>query len=548
MEHKAVSFKVQEDLYACFLLPTKKMALKYLGRFLQSPTQKLEQILRESGNVDQLVRFLNRYSSMGVNSVVFKGGFSALQMCSLHGHADCVRFLITQGGADCNHVNPLDNSTALHVGACGGSLAVVQALIELGGANVNCMTEVGFTPLHYAVLGGKRDVYVYMISTGLVDCSARNSEGISPLLLAARGGQLEAVAYLVEFAAISIQEADNLGCTALHYACANGNDALVTYLLSAGAYVASRDKKVCCLSKSTTHLKGIAFRSPPFYPLLFFLVQGRLPADLSEKAAIQAILASPPLSKAVSAATSSADVSSTNDSYRRYKVVDSIYAKMEVDCRSGNVRELEKIIKRRPDLIDMVFPGGWNCLHLCAQQGRASCIDALLTTTKMDADKGNEKNGITAMHIAAKFNHLFVIKLLMGKFKVNANHRTFKGRTPLHFAVLYADKTLCSFLLANKADHYAQDMRGVTALIAAALRGNGDIMALLIQYGADLGVQDVRGRTALHVAYAKGHLMLTAMLIKAGANEAVRNRRGETPLESMSGALPSPYLYPYPYP
>lgn len=206
---------------------------------------------------------------------------------------------------------------------------------------------------------------------------------------------------------------------------------------------------------------------------------------------------------------------------------------MEAACRSGNIRELEKILLRRPDVVDMVFPGGWNCLHLCAQQGRVTCIEALLTSTVLDAYKGNDRNGITAMHIASKYNQLPVIKLLIGKFKLDANHRTFKGRTPLHFAVLYGDKELCAYLLANKVDHYAQDTRGVTALIAAATRGNGDILSLLIQYGADLSTQDMRGRTALHAAYSKGHFTLTTMLIKAGADQTVRNQRNKTPSESM---------------
>ena len=255
---------------------------------------------------------------------------------------------------------------------------------------------------------------------------------------------------------------------------------------------------------------------------------------MTKNTAIQAILASPTLSKAASAETSSAAdaYSSANDSSRLYKVVDSVYAKVEAACRSGNVRELDKILRRRPDVIDMVFPGGWNCLHLCAQQGRVSCIETLLTSTALDCYKGNDKNGIAAMHIAAKFNHLPVIKLLIGDFKVDANHRTFKGRTPLHFAVLHGDKALCAYLLANKADHYAQDTKGVTALIAAASRGNGDILSLLIQYGADLSVQDVRGRTALHVAYYKGHFTLTTMLIKAGADQTIKNQRNETPRES----------------
>ena len=480
-----------------------------LGRLLRSPLERLERVLRETGKVEKLRLLLERFPHvLDVHNLVFKGGFSALQLCSLHGHAACVAYLISQQRVNVHHVNPLDNSTALHVGACGGSLEVVQALVELGNANVNCVTEMGFTPLHYAVLGGKTDVYVYLISTGLVDVSFRNSDGITPLLLASRSGQLKPVQYLIEFAAVNIEECDNNGCTSLHYACSGGCHALVMYLVGSGALATARDAK------------------------------GRLPVDLTKDAAIKTLLAggaagggghsfhaeflrsaggesfrsrdqgSSPRTSIASTLEGDRETGTlTTDSTYKYKVVDSIYSKLQVVCKSGQVSELESIVTRRPDLNSLEFPGGWGCLHLCAQHNQVQCLDLLLFKTNVDIDKENKTNGVTALHIACRNNCLPGIKVLLrGKnnIKANVNCRTFKGKVPLHFAVMHGDKSTCAYLLAQKADTFAQDVNGRTALMYAVRRRDLSIVELLMQYHADARIRDVKGRSAIDVARSRG--------------------------------------------
>jgi len=488
-----------------------------LGRLLRSPLERLERVLRETGKVEKLKLLLERFPHvLDVHSLVFKGGFSALQLCSLHGHAACVAYLISQQRVNVHHVNPLDNSTALHVGACGGSLEVVQALVELGNANVNCVTEMGFTPLHYAVLGGKTDVYVYLISTGLVDVSFRNSDGITPLLLASRSGQLKPVQYLIEFAAVNIEECDNNGCTSLHYACSGGCHALVMYLVGSGALATTRDAK------------------------------GRLPVDLTKDAAIKTLLvggaaggggfhaeflrsaggesfrsreggSSPRTSIASTLEGDRETGTLTTDSTYKYKVVDSIYSKLQVVCKSGQVSELESIVTRRPDLNSLEFPGGWGCLHLCAQNNQVQCLELLLFKTNVDIDKENTTNGVTALHIACRNNCLPAIKVLLrgkNKIKANVNCRTFKGKVPLHFSVMHGDKTTCAYLLAQKADTFAQDVNGRTALMYAVRRRDLSIVELLMQYNADATIRDVKGRSAIDVARSRGFTDVFALLSK----------------------------------
>ena len=471
----------------------------FFGKLLRSPLERLERVLRETGKEEKLRYLLERFGDkLDVHSLVFKGGFSSLQLCALHGHAACVHYLITEQHVNVHHVNPLDNSTALHVAACGGSLQVVQALVELGGANINCVTEMGFTPLHYAVLGGKTEVYVYLISTGLVDVSFRNSDGVTPLLLAARAGQHKACQYLIEYAAVSIEECDTNGCTALHYACAGGNQVLVMYLIGSGANACAKDNK------------------------------GRLPVDLSKDNSISALFSAGGVgvgssllpgmsckSRGSSPKTSNAsDRDTTTDSGRRYKVIDSVYGKLEAVCKSGRVSELEKIIARRPDLDELVFAGGWNCLHLCAQNGHVSCIELLANKAKMDVDRENGQNGVTALHILCRYNYLPAIKVLLnkGKTKVNVNCRTFKGKVPLHFAVMHGDKATCAYLLANKADTYAQDISGRTPLMYAVRRRDVQVIELLLQYNADVNVRDVKDRTAMQWARSRGYADVVALL------------------------------------
>ena len=502
-----------------------------LFKLLLSPQQKLERILRITGKVDKLEKLLKAHpDKLDVHTAVFKGGFSALQLCSLHGHADCVAYLITQQHVNVNHVNPLDNSTALHVAACGGTLAVVQALVELGGANMNCLTEMGFTPLHYSALGGKEDVYIYLISTGLVDVSFRTADGITPLLLAARAGQTKACQYLVEFAAVSVDEADHNGCTALHYAAVGGNEGLVKYLVSAGANLNNKDKK----GRSPLDLCR--------HPATSLLLSRAEPAagggggggdrGSSSSGSLYSFLAgagSPATSSEKTSTASDRDTTTDNSFPHRHKVVDTIYAKLETVCRSGRVSELEKIVARRPDLNDLLFPGGWNCLHLCAQKGHTACLELLVFKAKLDVDKENDKNGIAALHIACRFNFLSCIEVLVAEGNVNC--RTFKGKVPLHFSAMHGDASACDLLLSNGGDTYAQDVKGKTALMLAVMRGRADIVRILLQFGADPNLQDSRGRTALHMAYGRGSQGVVAALLEMGADEDIRTNRGKLPVE-----------------
>lgn len=92
---------------------------------------------------------------------------------------------------------PAGGKEALHV-ACEAAVSAecVSRLITLG-ANVNAMTDRGFTPLHVASQQGRNDLMIALIKSG-ANLEAVSDDGLgTPLQEAAANGQLQALKILV---------------------------------------------------------------------------------------------------------------------------------------------------------------------------------------------------------------------------------------------------------------------------------------------------------------------------------------------------------------
>ena len=127
-----------------------------------------------------------------------------------------------------------DGFTVLHWAARGGSLAVMEALVDQG-ANVDAMSTSGYTALHNAAWRGRLSVVKYLVGVG-ADVNAKGSNGLTALSWAARAGHLAVVKFLVGAGA------DVLGSTALHTAAGSGHLEMVELLVGAGADVNAKIK------------------------------------------------------------------------------------------------------------------------------------------------------------------------------------------------------------------------------------------------------------------------------------------------------------------
>lgn len=217
--------------------------LERLARKLANPLQKLERVVRQTGKVSKLQKLLKNHKEIreNINTIRFKG-FTCLHLCCLHGYEDCVEYLLTKAGADCNVLTADDGSTPLHMTCWSGNLYIILMLSQgCSISQISCVNKNGYTPLHYSCAGGHAEVYEFLIDHG-ADVTARTlNEGFTPLLISAYNNQLNAVQYLIDCSDIHVDEIDAKGRTSLMLAVAAGNLRMIRYLLKAGADINAVD-------------------------------------------------------------------------------------------------------------------------------------------------------------------------------------------------------------------------------------------------------------------------------------------------------------------
>jgi len=144
-----------------------------------------------------------------------------------------VRWILQQPGVDVNRVFPVLNDyvtslTALHLATAAGHLAIVQALLQANGVDVDARDSRGLTPLHLLVTsstGSHSHRWLPVVQALLVagaDTNAVDAGGITPLLLAILCKQHISIieAFLNGGADPTVGDGDNY--TPLHAACTVG--------------------------------------------------------------------------------------------------------------------------------------------------------------------------------------------------------------------------------------------------------------------------------------------------------------------------------------
>lgn len=105
------------------------------------------------------------------------------------------------------------------------------------------------------------------------------------------------------------------------------------------------------------------------------------------------------------------------------------------------------------------------------------------------------------------------------------------GKTPLHYAVTFAQEASMRYLIEQGADVSAADGTGLTPLHVAAIVDVRGAARLLVRSGASIDARDSFGDTPLHSAAMHGSLRVLEYLLDVGASVESRNNDGRTPLE-----------------
>lgn len=177
----------------------------------------------------------------------------------------------------------------------------------------------------------------------------------------------------------------------------------------------------------------------------------------------------------------------------------------------------------------------------------------------------NEKvAGSTALHFAAFYNHLTIVRLLIDsgaeidvqndagatplmwsvdrgyssivrtllKAGCNVDVSDFAGTSTLHKAVLNGNLEIVGELLQKTKDFNPKTTdEGLTPLHTAALHGRLDILTFLISHDScDVNARSHRNATALHKASSRGYNLMVEALLERGAQVDPIDWSSRTPL------------------
>ena len=154
--------------------------------------------------------------------------------------------------------------------------------------------------------------------------------------------------------------------------------------------------------------------------------------------------------------------------------------------------------------------------------GDADRVARLLTDRPdLNAATGD---GLTAVHLAAQSGHASIIEALLNAGAEVDPTTRIGSYTPLHIASSQADSAIVSLLLSAGADARATTTNShVTALhLAAQEVGGAESVKLLLEHGADPNAKEISaGQTPLMFAAANNRAESIRLLLQAGADPSI---------------------------
>jgi ankyrin repeat protein len=459
-----------------------------------------------------------------------------LLVAARNGRERVVRHLLSRG------VSPRSTGseklTALHTASFAGHLGVVRALIAAG-ANMDAQESKGFTPLHYSILHDHADLSREYVSRG-ANMELVSKDNCNALHLAAQQGSLFHTKLLVERDCPMNRLGGPSGWTAAQMACYKGHEDVALFLLRAGA-------RPCVLSEDGHQLVHIAAQSRCVRVLAYLAdaidmnmrnARGdhvlHFAAVAGHTDVLEGLLRVPtidvnaqqrdgftPLLFAVAYQKMDAVRILLNDVRLDVNKADNTMRTALIKaCIQNDVDMVRCVLSHVEVNTNLCTVRGSYPIHFCCSNGNLDVLRELFAAGA-DLYRTNE-DGMCGIHIASIRGHTSVVRWLVDVAKMDPEHRTARGGTPLQLAAQENKVSTALFLLTRKTSLATMG----TALLVACKKGHADLVRILWKHGARDAVFDEA--RPIHIAAECGHTAIVRDLISWGEDPAVPTKRGAT--------------------
>ena len=430
-----------------------------------------------------------------------KDGWTAVHWAAQKGYLDVLK-LLHSNGANIHQETSDDTNCIMSASLGTGDCITLTWLIQQG-VDVNHCNKDGWTAVHWAAQKAYLDVLKLLHSNG-ANIHQETSDDTNCIMSASLGtGDCKTVTWLIQ-QGVDVNHCNKDGCTAVHGATLEGNLDVLKLLHSNGANIHQETSNGtnCIMSASlgTGDSKTVAW-----------LIQQGVDVNHCNKDGWTAVH--------WAAQKGYLDVLKllhSNGANIHQETSDGTNCIMSASFGTGDCKTVTWLIQQGVD-VNQCNKDGWTAVHLAAQKGNLGVLKLLHSNgANIHQETSDGTNCIMSASLGTGDSKTLTWLKQQG---VDVNHCNKDGCTAVHGAAHEGNLDVLKLLHSNGANIHQETSNGSNCIMSASL-GTGDCKTVtwLIQQGVDVNHCNKDGWTAVHWAAQKGNLVVLKLLHSNGAN------------------------------